>query len=62
MSVFAALVVLFNLKKLNFDLLTPTPGSGVGVWSWVGVREQNICDHASAFVIPFILTCNMILF
>ena len=43
------------LKKMNFDLLTPTPGSG----SWVGVLEKNICYHASAFVIPFNLMCNM---
>ena len=43
------------LKKLNFDLLTPTPGSG----GWVGVCEQNICYHAAAFVIPFNLICNM---
>ena len=58
------------LKKLNFDLLTPTPGSGCvcveggggGVGSWVGVWEQDICYHASAFVIPFNLICNMTLF
>ena len=30
------------LKKLNFDLLTPSPGSG-------GVCEQNICYHVAAF-------------
>ena len=44
---------------MNFDLLTKTPGS---VACSVGVWEQDICYHASAFVIPFNLICNMTLF
>ena len=43
------------LKKLNFDLLTPTPGVGV-------VCRQNICNHVAAFVILFNLICNMTMF
>ena len=31
------------LKKLNFDLLTPPPGSGAG-----GGCVQNICYHVAA--------------
>ena len=41
------------LKKFKFDLLTLSPGSGVGVC------EQNICYHVAAFLIPFSLICNM---
>ena len=33
------------LKKLNFDLLTPSPGRGEGEWG----RWQNICYHVAAF-------------
>ena len=52
------------LKKLNFDLLTPTRGSrdgsgGGGGGGGKGVCWQNICHHAAAFVIPFNLICNM---
>ena len=43
------------LKKLNFVLLTPTPGSG-------GVCGQYICYHVAAFVILFNLICNMTMF
>ena len=35
------------LKKLKFDLLTPSPGSEN--WGPVGVSGQNICFHAAAF-------------
>ena len=57
----AAYVILLNfdmqhdhvLKKLNFDLLTPSGG---------GVSEQNICYHVAAFVILFNLVCNMAMF
>ena len=42
------------IKKLAFDLLTPSQGSGVCV--------INICYHVVAFVIPFNLICNMKLF
>ena len=49
------------LKKLNFDLLTPSPelcdGTGGG-----GVCEQNICYHVDAFVILFNLMCTMTIF
>ena len=41
------------LKKLKFNLLTLSPGSGV----WV--CEQNGCYLLAAFVIPFSLICNM---
>ena len=37
------------LKKLNFDLLTPTPGSGAGV-GWSGVWGAKYFYHAAAFV------------
>ena len=36
------------LKNVNFDLLTPTPGSGGGVR---GICGQNICYHFAAFLI-----------
>ena len=49
------------LKQLNFDLLTPTPGSGGGVGVG-GVCGQNICYHAAAFEIFFNLICNMTVF
>ena len=45
------------LKKLNFDLLTPSPGSGGG-----GGCGQNICYHVAVFVIPFNLKYNIIMF
>ena len=41
------------LKKLTFDLLTPSLGL-VG-----GVCGQNICYHVAAFLILFYLICNM---
>ena len=47
------------LKKLNFDLLTPSGGSGAGDREICG---QNICYHVTAFVIPFNLICNMAMF
>ena len=44
------------LKKLKFDLLTLSPrGRGVGG----GLREENICYHVAAYLIPFNLICNM---
>ena len=46
------------LIKLSYDLLTPTPESGVGA---VDCR-QIICHHVVAFVIPFNLICNIKLF
>ena len=42
-------------KKLNFDLLTPSPGSE-------GVCWHYICYHVAAFLIPFNLICNMTMF
>ena len=33
-----------------------------GVWGGGGVCGQNICYHVSAFVIPFNLICNIIMF
>ena len=52
-----------GLKKVNFDLLTPTPGLGSGGGrGFVGVCEQNICYHAAAVVIPFNLICKMTVF
>ena len=44
------------LKKLNFDLLTPSSES-----CW-GVCRQNICFHVAAFSILFNLICNMTMF
>ena len=53
-------------KKMNCDLLTPSPGSGVcgggGGGGGVGVCGQNICYHIAAFVILFNLICNMTVF
>ena len=40
------------LKKLNFDLQTPSPG----------VCEQNICYHATAFLILSNMICNVTMF
>ena len=45
------------LKKLNFDLLTPSPGWGGG--GCRGVCWQNNCYHVAGFVILFNLICNM---
>ena len=42
------------LKKLNFELLTPSPGSR-GLWS----AGKNICYNVAAFVILFNLIYNM---
>ena len=41
------------LKKLNFDLLALSPGSGMGVCG------QNICNHVAAFLILSNLICSM---
>ena len=46
------------LEKLNFDLLTPGSGDG-GEQGSVG---QNICYHVAAFMFPFNVKCNMIMF
>ena len=90
--------------KVNFDILTPPPGSGGGRrgsagkisattfphswfyliwyaiwpcsgkvefwpfdprvrrWGWTGLRGQNICYHVAAFMFPFNVICNMIMF
>ena len=57
------------LKKLNYDLLTPSPGSGGGGGGGGGggrgcraVYGQNICYHSAAFVILFYLICNLTVF
>ena len=42
----------YVLKKLNFDLLSPSPGSG----GEIGVHEQSIYLHVAASVIA----CNLI--
>ena len=31
-------------------------------WGWAGLHGQNICYHVAAFMFPFILICNMIMF
>ena len=43
-----------GLKKLIFDLLNPSPGSGV--------CRQTFCYHVAAFMIPFNFICNMTVF
>ena len=50
------------LKKLNIDLLTPSPGLGVGEGVGVGVCRQNIYDHVAEFLILFNLIRNMTMF
>ena len=50
------------LKKLNADLLTPSPGSGGGGGGGVGICGQNIFFHVVSFVILFNLICNMAMF
>ena len=47
----------YVLKKLNFDIKSPSVGGGGG-----GGRWQNISYHVAAFVIPFNLICNMTMF
>ena len=91
-------------EKVNFDILTPPPGSGGGRrgsvgkiyattfphswfyliwyaiwtcsgkvefwpfdprvrgWGWAGLRGQSICYHVAAFMFPFNVICNMIMF
>ena len=43
------------LKKWNFDLLTPSPGSGGGL-------PAKYFYHVAALVILFNLICNMTMF
>ena len=53
------------LKKMNFDLLTPSPGSGGGgggVGGVMGVCGQHICYYVAAFLILFNLIYNMTVF
>ena len=50
-----------SLNKLNFDLLTPFPGSGGGGGGGGGLLA-NICLHVAAFVNFFNLICNMTMF
>ena len=45
------------LITLNFDLLYPTQGSGVG-WSAGKIFATNICYPVAAFLIFFNLVCN----
>ena len=47
------------LKKLNNDLLTPSPGSGGREG---GVCRQNICYQVATFLILLYLICNMTMF
>ena len=62
----AAFVILFNfdmqhdhvLKKLNFDLLTPYPGSGEGV----GISWQIFAALLLHFLIPCKLIFNVTMF
>ena len=91
-------------EKVNFDILTPPPGSSGGRrgsagkiyattfphswfyliwyaiwpcsgkvefwpfdprvrgWGWAELRGQNICYNVAAFVFPFNVICNMIMF
>ena len=44
------------LKKLNYDLLTPSTGSGGGVY------RQNIWYRVTAIVILLNVTCNITMF
>ena len=62
------------LKKLNSDLLTPSPGYGGGLqakiatmgrgrgWGGGADLRPKICYHVAAFEIPFNLICNMNMF
>ena len=34
----------------------------VRAWGWAGLRGQNICYHVAAFMFPFSVICNMIMF
>ena len=36
--------------------------SRVRGWGWAGLCGQNICYHVAAFVFPFNVICNMIMF
>ena len=47
------------MKKLNFELLTPSPGSARRV---VKDMQENIYYYVAACVTPFNLTCNMTIF
>ena len=52
-----------NLNKLNFDLLTPSKGSGGGGGGGGGGGlRANICLHVAAFVNFFNLIYNMTMF
>ena len=44
-----------DLKKINFDLLTPRVSGG-------GVMRAKNCSNCAAFVIPFNFICNMTTF
>ena len=51
------------LKRLNFDLLIPSPGLGGGGGGGV-LRAKYLlpCYHVAACVISFNLICNMTIF
>ena len=49
----------YALIEWNYDLLTPSPGSG----GWKGgVYGQNFATMLLYFMIPFNLICNMTMF
>ena len=55
------------LKKMNFDLPTPSPGSEFFFFFFFfggggGVCGQRICYHVAAFVILFNLISNVAMF
>ena len=54
------------LQKLNFELLTPGSGDGGERGSagkiFATMLLQNICYHVAAFMFPFNVICNMIMF
>ena len=51
--------MVFFLKKLNFNLLTPRVG---GAGGRRGGLQAFFCYHVAAPVIPFYLMCNMAMF
>ena len=50
------------LRKFKFDLLTPSPGLGMGGGEGMGSAGKLFATMLLALVIPFNLMCNMTIF